>query len=111
MQTLRELTSCIKSCGLPFAQIEFDTTDGTSPPEMPFALLVPETTQDEIADGINFYHVTPYTVEIYTHGRDMDLEGCFELALIKAAFAYVRRTVPLGDGVLETTYTVTTYGQ
>lgn len=111
MQTLKDLTACIKACGMPFAQIEFDTTDGSTPPKMPFALLVPETTQDVIADGVNFVHITPYRVELYTSGRDMDIERRFEVALNESGFSYTRRTVPLGDGVLETTYTVTIYGQ
>ncbi|WP_455044072.1 hypothetical protein [Lancefieldella rimae] len=111
MRKLVDLCDTIERLSLPFAQIEFDTTDGTTPPGLPFVLLVPETTQDVIADGVNFVHITPYRVELYTSGRDMDIERRFEVALNESGFSYTRRTVPLGDGVLETTYTVTVYGQ
>ena len=63
-----------------------------------------------MADGANFQRVTPYTAEVYTRGRDMALEGRIETALQAACVPFVRRSVPLGGGVLETTYTVTVLG-
>ncbi len=108
--TLDELCGILRDVGLPYAQVQWDLADGASPPPLPYVLLVPGTSADVVADGINYQRITPYTCELYTRGRDMALEGRIESALTGAAAPFVRRTVPLGGGVLETTYTVTVLG-
>lgn len=108
--TLHELCSILRDLGLPYAQVQWDTSDGSTPPPLPYVLLVPGTSADVMADGQNYRRITPYTCELYTRGRDMALEGRIEGALAAVPTQYVRRTVPLGGGVLETTYTVTVLG-
>ncbi|MCI6843807.1 MAG: hypothetical protein MR874_03485 [Coriobacteriaceae bacterium] len=108
--TLDELCSVLRAAGLPYAQIQWDASDASAPPPLPYALLVPGTSADVMADGTNFQRVTPYTAEVYTRGRDMVLEGRIETALQAVPTQFVRRSVPLGGGVLETTYTVTVLG-
>lgn len=108
--TLQDLCAVLGAAGLPYAQVQWDPSDEGSPPALPYALLVPGTSADVMADGANFQRVTPYTAEVYTRGRDMALEGRIETALQAACAPFVRRSVPLGGGVLETTYTVTVLG-
>lgn len=109
--TLDELCGVLRDVGLPYAQIQWDTEDGSTPPGLPYALLVPETSTDVYAGGINAFRMTPYRVEVYTRGRDMALEGRIEDAITASQTKFVRRTIPLGSGVLETTYTVTVMGR
>lgn len=108
--TLADLCSVLGASGLPYAQVQWDQSDEKGPPALPYALLVPGTSADVMADGANFQRVTPYTAEVYTRGRDMALEGRIETALQAACVPFVRHSVPLGGGVLETTYTVTVLG-
>lgn len=109
--TLAELCGILKSLGLPYAQVSWDARDGSSPPPLPYVLIVPETSADVMAGGGNVFRMTPYRCELYTRGRDMALEGRIEDALAASDARFVRRTVPLGDGVLETTYTTTVLGR
>ena len=108
--TLADLCAVLGAAGLPYAQVQWDQSDEKGPPALPYALLVPGTSADVMADGANFQRVTPYTAEVYTRGRDMALEGRIETALQAACVPFVRRSVPLGGGVLETTSTVTVLG-
>lgn len=108
--TLQDLCAVLGAAGLPYAQVQWDQSDEKGPPALPYALLVPGTSADVMADGANFQRVTPYTAEVYTRGRDMALEGRIEAALQAECVPFVRRSVPLGGGVLETTYTVTVLG-
>lgn len=108
--TLSQLCGILRALGLPYAQVQWDTSDGSTPPPLPYVLLVPGTSADVMADGRNYQRVTPYTCELYTRGRDMALESRIEAAFEAVPVQFVRRTVPLGGGVLETTYTVTVLG-
>ncbi len=108
--TLAELCGIFKAIGLPYAQIEWDPQDKDNPPALPYVLLVPDTSEDVMADGMNFQRVTPYTCELYTRGRDMALEKRIEDSFSAVPVQFVRRSVPLGGNVLETTYTVTVLG-
>lgn len=109
--TLNELCGIFKGLGLPYAQVSWDTEDGTAPPPLPYVLIVPETSADVYAGGVNAFRMTPYRCELYTRGRDMALEGRIEDALTSSQAKFVRRTVPLDGGVLETTYTTTVFGR
>lgn len=108
--TLEQLCGIFKALGLPYAQIEWDTSDGSSPQPLPYVLLVPDTSEDVMADGMNYQRVTPYTCELYTRGRDMALESRIEAAFASVPVQFVRRSIPMGGNVLETTYTVTVLG-
>lgn len=110
MGTIRELCQCVRAAGLPFAQVSWDTTDSSSPPDLPYALVVPTDSYDIVADGTNYARRTSYDVELYTRGRDFQTESKLESRLSSAGFTYERRHVPLGSGVLETVYTVITCG-
>ena len=79
--TLADLCAVLGAAGLPYAQVQWDQSDEKGPPALPYALLVPGTSADVMADGTNFQRVTPYTAEVYTRGRDMALEGRIETAL------------------------------
>lgn len=109
--TLGELCGIMRDVGLPYAQVQWDVDGGDAPPPLPYALLVPETSRDIMAGEANRMRLTPYRCEVYTRGRDMALEGRIEAALVHARTGFVRRTIPLGAGVLETTYTVTITGR
>ncbi|WP_028264375.1 hypothetical protein [Atopobium fossor] len=111
MPGYRELCRAIKSCGIRYARIAWDTADGSSPPPLPYALLVPNATSDRMAANSNVFAATHYTVELYERGSDMQLESKLEKALSGAGFTYVRRCVPLGGGVVEMTYTLTVVGR
>lgn len=109
--TVKELCAAVSSCGLKYAQVEWDTSDGSTPPPLPYVLIVPTTSSDVIADGTNYARRTSYDVELYTRGRDMSLEGELEAALSAGGFVFERRHVPLGSGVLETAYTTVCMGR
>lgn len=110
MGTINELCKCVRATGLPFAQISWDTTDSGSPPDLPYALVVPTDSYDIVADGTNYVRRTSYDLELYTRGRDFATESKLESRLSSAGFTYERRHAPLGSGVLETVYTVITCG-
>lgn len=112
MQTYRDLCGALKAVGVPYARIQWDLRDGESPPPLPHALLVPETTIDRVAGNRQVCKYTPYTVELYERGSgDMTLEGKFEEELALAGFIFVRRCVPLGENVVEMAYSVTCTGR
>lgn len=112
MRTYRDLCGALKAADIPFARIQWDLRDGESPPSLPHALLVPDTTSDHMAGDRQIYKQTPYTIELYERGSgDMALEEKFEEKLAQAGFLFVRRCVPLGEGVVEMAYSVTCVGR
>lgn len=113
MVTLAQLCGALRSVGLPYAQDEWDTeeADRKSPPPLPYAILVAQASEDVIADESNFVRVTPYDVEVYTRGRDMDLERRLEDALAALPTAWSRTHAVIGHNVSETVYTVRTLGR
>lgn len=112
LPTYRDLCACCKSVGVPYARIQWDAQDGSSPPPLPYALLVPGTTQDAQGADANRNARTPYVLELYERGSgDMGLEARLEAALTEAGIPYQRYCVPLGGGVVEMAYHVAVSGR
>ena len=104
MRTYDDLCDALRACGIPFARISWDPLDPEDIPPLPHALLVPQKTRNAIAaDGV-CCRITPYDVELYTHGSSIELEERVEEALNARGFAYDRYPVSLGDGIVETVW-------
>lgn len=105
--TLSDLIAAIGTLGLPITQIFWP--DGHLP-DLPYIVLVPQTTEDVMADGSSYLELTPYNIELYTRYRDMDLEARLESALKDAGFPRQKNTLAL-DGAVEVVYSVTCVGK
>lgn len=110
MRTYADLCAALKSTGIPYFRVCADADDTTKVP-VPFIFIVPGDTVDVIAGGANYSKATEYTVELYERGSRLDVEQGVEDALEGADFTYVRRCVPLDDGVVEMAYEVTVLGR
>ena len=104
MRTYDDLCDAMRACDIPFARTSWEPLDPSDIPPLPHALLVPQRTRNAIAaDGVAC-RITPYDVELYSHGSSIALEERVEEALRDAGFAFDRYTVPLGDGIVETVW-------
>ena len=104
MRTYDDLCDAMRACDLPFARISWDPLDPDDIPALPHVLLVPQKTRNAMADGGIACRITPYDVELYAKGSNIDLEERVEAALSAAGFTYDRYNVPLGDGIVETVW-------
>lgn len=111
MPGIDELCAAISSCGLKFAQVEWDPSDKGSPPPLPYVLVVPGSGMDTHAGDTILARYTSYDAELYTRGRDPALEQKLEDAFISVGLIPDISHVPLGDGVLETVYTMAVAGR
>ncbi|MEY8436151.1 hypothetical protein AAK967_00165 [Atopobiaceae bacterium 24-176] len=110
MRTYADLCAAVRSTGVRYYRVGRDADD-TSKVPMPFCLIVPEDSEDVMADGSNYTKATSYRVELYERGSRLDLERSFEDALEAAGFPYTRRCVPLEHGVVEMAYYLTVLGR
>lgn len=110
MRTYADLCAAVRAAGIPFYRVCRDADD-TSPVPVPFAFIVPGETADVVAGGGNYAKATEYTVELYERGSSLDLESRLEGSLEGAGFTYVRRCVPMDDGVVEMAYELTVLGR
>lgn len=111
MPGIEELCAAISSCGLRFAQVEWDPSDKGSPPPLPYVLILPGSTSDLIAGDCVLARQTWYDAELYTRGRDQVLERRLEEALEDAGLIPAISHVALGSGVFETVYTMAVTGR
>lgn len=111
MRTYADLCDAVRFCGLPFARVSWNKDDPDSIPGAPNVLLVPEDTEDIMADATNFQEATKYRVELYEHGSSLALEKRFEQALTDAGFEFTRHFVELEDGICEFAYYLTVLGR
>lgn len=92
------------------AQIEWDTADGTTPPPLPYALVVPQSSRYVYAGERVAREYTTYDVELYTRGRDLALERSIADAMAAERVKFRKWLNPLGHGVNETVYELTVIG-
>lgn len=92
------------------AQIEWDTADWASPPPLPYALVVPQSSRYVYAGERVAREYTTYDVELYTRGRDIDLERSIANAFAENRVKFRKWLNPLGHGVNETIYELTVIG-
>lgn len=104
MRSVKDLLAVLDELGLPYIQIQW-YPDET--PDLPYVVVVPESTDNRSAD--NTVHMAPvrYMVELYTRYRDMALEAQIQSAFDEAGFFYQRSTTVIPDGyVILTRYSM-----
>jgi hypothetical protein len=85
--TYKELNAFIASFGLPYAYNEFP--NGTEQ-EPPFVCFLLNTSNDFLADDVNYQKIRELTIELYTDNKDFVLENTIETALTQGGFVYRR---------------------
>lgn len=105
MTTLRQLVALLDGIGLDSTQIQWAPD---SAPPLPYAVIVPQGTENRFADGMVYAGVTPYLVELYTRERDVPLEKRLQKAFDDGGIGWQRYHTTDPDGpVVIAVYTVT----
>lgn len=104
MRSVKDLIALLDDLGLPNVQIQWTPA---SAPDLPYVVIVPDSTSNRPADNrVNFSPVR-YMVELYTRYRDMELEAQLQVAFHEAGIYYQRYTTVVPDGyAILTRYTM-----
>lgn len=93
--TYKEVNSMISSIGIPYAYNQFTGDDDISPPFICF--LFDSSSNDLMADNINYQEIRPLTLELYTDNKDFALEERVESTLKAYELPFIRQETYL-DG-------------
>ena len=105
MTSLKDMLALLDSLKVPAAPIQWAPSEA---PELPYIVLVPQTTKNVFADGGVRQEVTPYLVELYTRRRDVPLEKRLQSAFDDAGIGWERyHTTDKNGPVVIAVYTVT----
>lgn len=105
MKSLRDLLDALDTLGIPFTQIQWSPKLA---PELPYVVVVPESTRNVFADGIVKAAPVAYFMELYTRERDVPLEKRVQDALDDAGIGWNRYHTVDDDGpVVITVYNMT----
>ena len=80
-----KILSILKGLGIPFAYDHF--AQGESP-DPPFICYLIPGTNNFSADGVAYYKINQYNIELYTDLKDLSLERKIEEALDEASIFY-----------------------
>lgn len=80
-----KILSILKGLGIPFAYDHF--AQGESP-DPPFICYLIPGTNNFSADGVAYYKINQYNIELYTDLKDLSLERKLEEALDEASIFY-----------------------
>lgn len=85
--TLAEVADMIESIGVPFAYHHFPENTGQQPP---FICFYYPSSNDLLADNINYTKINDLTIELYTDNKDFALEAQIESTLSTNGIVYDR---------------------
>ena len=80
-----KILSILKGLGIPFAYDHFAQGESPDPPFICY--LIPGTTNFS-ADGVAYYKINQFNIELYTDLKDLSLERKLEEALDEASIFY-----------------------
>lgn len=80
-----KILSILKGLGIPFAYDHF--AQGESP-DPPFICYLIPSSDNFSADGLAYYKINQYNIELYTDLKDLSLERKLEEALDEASIFY-----------------------
>ena len=108
-RTKDELFGALLASGLPYCN---ETWWPKKPPDLPYLVACAEGVSTRHADNLNVLRTTRYRIELYTHGRDYDVEEAVEAAFDGAGLPYSMRVVGVVDqtDVYEIQFTTTVVG-
>ena len=108
-RTKDQLGDVFVALGIPCAN---ETWWPDTPPQLPYVILCCEGVSTTQLDNINRLRLTRYRLEVYTHGRNEELEHDIEQALTEYGFTYGMRPVGIIDqtDVYEMQFTLTVIG-
>ena len=82
---MEKILSILRELGIPFAYDHF--AQGESP-DPPFICYLIPGTNNFSADGVAYYKINQYNIELYTDLKDLSLERKIEEALDEASIFY-----------------------
>ena len=82
---MEKILSILRGLGIPFAYDHF--AQGESP-DPPFICYLIPGTNNFSADGVAYYKINQYNIELYTDLKDLSLERKLEEALDEASIFY-----------------------
>ena len=82
---MEKILSILRGLGIPFAYDHF--AQGESP-DPPFICYLIPGTNNFSADGVAYYKINQYNIELYTDLKDLSLERKIEEALDEASIFY-----------------------
>ena len=88
--TQAELKTHLKSLGFPVAYSHFETSENTPPPKPPYITYMFSSSDDFIADNINYHSISNFTVELYTSLKEPITEELLENKLKELQFPYTK---------------------
>lgn len=104
MRSVKDLLAVLDELGLPYIQIQWYPAET---PDLPYVVVVPESTDNRSADNTVNMAPVRYMVELYTRYRDMALEAQIQSAFDEAGIFYQRTTTVIPDGyVILTRYSM-----
>lgn len=86
--TYKQVKTMIAGFGLPYAYNQFPNGTEQTPPFICF--MFDNSSDDLMADNMNYQAIRPLTIELYTDNKDFEKEATIETALKSAGLSYVR---------------------
>lgn len=86
--TYKQVKTMIAGFGLPYAYNQFPNGTEQTPPFICF--MFDNSSDDLMADNMNYQAIRPLTIELYTDTKDFEKEATIETALKSAGLSYVR---------------------
>ena len=87
MKSLKDLLAALDTLGIPYTQIQWSPRLA---PDLPYAVIVPESTRNRFADDVVAASPVAYFMELYTRERDVPLEKRVQDALDQAGIGWNR---------------------
>lgn len=104
-----KILSILKGLGIPFAYDHF--AQGESP-DPPFICYLIPSSDNFSADGVAYYKINQYNIELYTDLKDLSLERKLEEALDEASIFYNKSETWIeSDSLYEVLYTFEMEGE
>ena len=86
--TYKQVKTMIAGFGLPYAYNQFPNGTEQTPPFICF--MFDNSSDDLMADNMNYQAIRPLTIKLYTDTKDFEKEATIETALKSAGLSYVR---------------------
>ena len=83
--TRKEVSDMVKEVGIPTAYYQFPENSGQQPP---FICFYYPSSDDVMADNINYVHISPLIIELYTEEKDFAIEKTVEGVLTSHGISY-----------------------
>lgn len=87
--TYKQVATMISELGLPYAYNQFPDGTDLEPPFICF--LYTNTSNDMMADNVNYQEIRPLAIELYTDNKDFALEAAVEAKLIENELPFIRQ--------------------